>query len=198
MGKATQPKIRHLPKDFDRKAEQVLARIQPGLLPEHADKIVSINVTTGEYVVADTPRKSSRKFKERWPDEVSYQVRADGGPVARMPWAHGRGRPLECPTIHAVPPAYPRRTEMGKTTQPKIKILPKDFRRKAEQILARIQPELLPAQADKFLSINVTTGEYVAADTLRESTRAFRERWPDEVAFQVRADGGPVEKLSWV
>ena len=87
---------------------------------------------------------------------------------------------------------------MGKVTQPKVKVLPKDFDRKALHILTRIQPELLPQNAEKILSINVTTGEFILASTLRESTRLFRERWPDEVAFQIRADGGPVERLSWV
>ena len=87
MGKAVSPKIKLLPKDFDRKAEAILARIQPELLPEQADKIVSINVTSGEYVLGDTPRESTRRFKERWPDELYFQVRADGGPVMRVPWA---------------------------------------------------------------------------------------------------------------
>ena len=87
---------------------------------------------------------------------------------------------------------------MGKTAQPKIKILPKDFDKKAEAILARIQPDLLPEQAEKIVSINVTTGEYVLGDTVREATRVFRERWPDELFYQVRADGGPVGRVPWV
>ena len=86
MGKTAPPKIKLLPKDFERHAEAILARIQPELLPDRADKIVSINVTTGEYVLGDTTRESSRAFKERWPDELYYQVRADGGPVGRVPW----------------------------------------------------------------------------------------------------------------
>ena len=87
MGNSSLPKVKVFPKDFDRKAETILARIQPELLPGQADKIVSINVTTGEYVVADTPKEASRKFRARWPDELYYQVRADGGPVGRLPWA---------------------------------------------------------------------------------------------------------------
>lgn len=85
MGKVTQPKIKLLPKDFDRKAEQILARIQPELLPDHAEEILAINVTTGEYLLAETLREVSRAFKERWPDEIGFMVRADGGPVARVP-----------------------------------------------------------------------------------------------------------------
>ena len=86
MGMSPQPKIKIIPKNFDRDAEAILARIQPELLPDNADKIVSINVTTGEYVLADTLRESSRKFRARWPDEIAFQVRADGGPVGRVPW----------------------------------------------------------------------------------------------------------------
>ena len=71
---------------YDRNADAILARIQPELLPDQADKIVSINVTTGEFVLADTLRESSRKFRERWPDEIAFQVRADGGPVMSVPW----------------------------------------------------------------------------------------------------------------
>jgi len=87
MEKTAQPKIKILPRDFDKRAEAILGRIQADLLPRHAAKIVAINVTTGEYVLAETPREASRKFHERWPDEVSFQVRADGGPVGRLPWA---------------------------------------------------------------------------------------------------------------
>jgi hypothetical protein len=87
MGKTAQPKVKILPKDFDKKAEAILARIQPELLPRHAAEIVAINVTTGEFILAETAREASRKFHERWPDEISYQVRADGGPVGRLPWA---------------------------------------------------------------------------------------------------------------
>lgn len=89
MGKTVRPKIKILPKNFDRDAEAILARIQPELLPDNADKTVSINVSTGEYVMADTPREATRKFKERWPDELSYQVRADGGPVVKLSWTLG-------------------------------------------------------------------------------------------------------------
>jgi len=86
---------------------------------------------------------------------------------------------------------------MSKTTQPRIPILPRDFDRKAELILQRIQPDLLPEQAEKIVAINVTTGEYVMADHKKTATREFRQRWPEEIAYVVRADGGPVGKLSW-
>jgi hypothetical protein len=86
---------------------------------------------------------------------------------------------------------------MAKSSAPRIPILPKDFDRKAEAILARIQPELLPDRAEEIVAINVTTGEYVVAKAKKDAQRAFRERWPGEIAFLVRADGGPVAKLSW-
>jgi len=192
MARTTQPKIKILHKDFGKKAEAILARIQSELPPEKAEMIVSINVSTGEYVLADTLRESGRAFRERWPDEIAYTVRADGGPVPTSPWSHGRRG-----SFVVVPRSNAKGTKMGKA-QPKLKIFPKDFDKKAKAILARIQPELLPDKADQIVSINVTTGEYVLADTLREATRKFRERWPDELFYQVRADGGPVEKLSWV
>lgn len=87
---------------------------------------------------------------------------------------------------------------MTKQASPRIRILPKDFDRKAEAILARIQPELLPERAEEIVAINVTTGEYVVAKVKKDAQMAFRERWPDEIAYIVRADGGPVGKLSWV
>ena len=86
MGKATQPAIKILPKDFDRKAEQILSRIQGDLLPKQAQRIVQINVDTGDYVVGDTSKDATREFRKRWPHAIAYEVRADGGPVMRVPW----------------------------------------------------------------------------------------------------------------
>lgn len=193
MAKKTPPKIKLLPKDFNRKAEAILARIQPELLPAHSDKIVSINVTTGEYVLADTLREATRKFKERWPNDFFYQVRADGGPVGRLPWAC---RSANSPFSVGLARFSERRTtEMGKSTLPKIPVLPRDFDRKAEQILSRIQGDLLPEQAERIVQINVDTGDYVVGDTSKDATREFRKRWPHAIAYEVRADGGPVIKF---
>ena len=87
MNKSAKPTIPILPRDFDRKAESILARIQPELLPEHAEKIVQINVEAEDYVVGATSRDATREFRKRWPGKVAYEVRADGGPVLKF---HGK------------------------------------------------------------------------------------------------------------
>jgi hypothetical protein len=45
------------------------------------------------------------------------------------------------------------------------------------------------------VAINVETGEYVLAPTLDEVYEAFDRRWPDQLSFVVRVDGGPVAKF---
>jgi hypothetical protein len=196
MSKSPTPPIRILPKDFDRKAEAILARIQPELLPEHAEDVVAINVTTGEYVLAPTARDAGRQFRQRWPNEVAFVVRADGGGVGRLSWLvrkDGVVRSIERCDNQST--HRPKDATMKQSTTARIPIVPKDFGRKAEAILAHIQRELLPIQAEKIVAINVSTKEYTLGDSSKEAMKAFKARWPDEIAYVMRADGGPVNKF---
>jgi hypothetical protein len=74
-------------RDFDRRADQILQELQKILLPEHASEVVAINVETGEYVLAATADEASDTFHERWPDQLAFVVRVDGGPVVKF---HGK------------------------------------------------------------------------------------------------------------
>jgi hypothetical protein len=56
-------------------------------MPKHASEIVAINVETGEYVLARTLDAVYEAFQERWPEQISYVVRVDGGPVVKF---HGK------------------------------------------------------------------------------------------------------------
>jgi hypothetical protein len=75
-------------REFSRRAHQILQELQKTLLPEHASEILAINVETGEYVVAPTDDEAYEEFEKRWPDQLSYVVRVDGGPVVTF---RGRG-----------------------------------------------------------------------------------------------------------
>lgn len=74
-------------REFDRRAEQILQEIQKTLLPQHASDILAINVETGEYVLAATKDTAYEEFQKRWPDQLSFVVRVDGGPVTKF---HGK------------------------------------------------------------------------------------------------------------
>lgn len=76
---------RQLPRrEFERRAEQILREIQKTLLPDHASEIVAINVETGEYTLGRTAREAQEAFRARWPNQLAYRVRVDGGPVFKF------------------------------------------------------------------------------------------------------------------
>jgi hypothetical protein len=74
-------------REFDRRADHILHELQKTLMPKHASEIVAINVETGEYVLASTLDAVYEAFQERWPEQISYVVRVDGGPVVKF---HGK------------------------------------------------------------------------------------------------------------
>jgi hypothetical protein len=74
-------------REFDRRADQILKELQKTLLPEHASDILAINVETGEYVMAPTANEVYEEFERRWPQQLSFVVRVDGGPVTKF---HGK------------------------------------------------------------------------------------------------------------
>jgi hypothetical protein len=83
MKKLERPKL--LPRrEFERRAKQILKEIQGTLLPEHASEIVAINVETGEYTLGRTDIEAFTAFRKRWPNELAYFIRADGGPVIKF------------------------------------------------------------------------------------------------------------------
>ena len=74
-------------RDFEKRADGILAELQKTLLPEHAADVLGINVDTGEFVLAATSEEAWQAFRERWPGTLGYVVRVDGGPVVKF---HGR------------------------------------------------------------------------------------------------------------
>jgi hypothetical protein len=72
---------------------------------------------------------------------------------------------------------------------------PQTHARQARAILAELQKTLLPGHASEIVGINVDTREYVLGSTPDEVWTAFRERWPNSLAFVIRVDGGPVTKF---
>jgi hypothetical protein len=72
---------------FGQRAKEILARIQPDLLPDHAREVVAINVENGEYTLGPTTVEAGAAFRKRWPNAFPYFIRADGGPVVKF---HGK------------------------------------------------------------------------------------------------------------
>ena len=71
-------------RDFEKRADQILAELQKTLLPEHASEVIDINVDTGEYVLAADEHDAWTAFRKRWPGTLGYAVRVDGGPVVKF------------------------------------------------------------------------------------------------------------------
>ena len=71
-------------RDFEKRADQLLAELQKTLLPEHASDVIGINVDTGEYVLAHDSEEAWQAFRKRWPGTLGYVVRVDGGPVTKF------------------------------------------------------------------------------------------------------------------
>ena len=74
-------------REFERRAREILQRIQKDLLPTHASDTVAINVETGEYELGPGPLEAQTAFSKRWAGQVSYLVRGDGGPINKF---HGK------------------------------------------------------------------------------------------------------------
>ena len=71
-------------RDADRQVEQILSAIQSELMPDDAFDILAINLETGEYERGRDDLDAALKFRARWPGQMSYLVRVDGGPVAKF------------------------------------------------------------------------------------------------------------------
>jgi hypothetical protein len=71
-------------REFQQRARQILQELQKTLMPDHAPEIIAINVETGEYVLGRAMHEAITAFRARWPDQISYLVRVDGGPVTRF------------------------------------------------------------------------------------------------------------------
>jgi hypothetical protein len=83
MKKSSEPM--HLPPPgFARRAKEILQELQKSLLPEHASKIVAINVETQEYTLGRTDSEALTAFRKRWPGQLAYLIRADGGPAVKI------------------------------------------------------------------------------------------------------------------
>ena len=79
-----EPKPERMVRDPKNAIDQVLRRIQAELMPEHALKILAINMYNGEYAMADDMNKALKEFRARWPDDGVYLIRVDGGPAGRL------------------------------------------------------------------------------------------------------------------
>ena len=66
-----------------------------------------------------------------------------------------------------------------------------------EKALAKVQKELKPGDEKKVVAIALTTGEFVVADDYKTVRLLFRERFPNDGAYIVHADGSPVFRLPW-
>jgi hypothetical protein len=71
-------------RDFQQRADTILAKLQRELLPEHAADFIGINVDTGEYVLSPDLDEVWKKFRQRWPGTLAYVIRVDGGPVVKF------------------------------------------------------------------------------------------------------------------
>lgn len=68
-----------------RRGQEFLRAIQKDLLPDHASQLVAINLDDGQYVLGeDDEAKLSRVFRRRFPGQIPYIVRVDGGPVVKF------------------------------------------------------------------------------------------------------------------
>ena len=83
MKKSSEP-VQLPPRGFARRAKEILQVLQKTLLPEHATEIVAINVETGEYVLGRTVSEALTAFRTRWPNQLAYFIRAEGGPAAKF------------------------------------------------------------------------------------------------------------------
>ena len=76
-------------KEFNKRSDELLRELQKILLPEHADKVIAIDVESGGYVLGETPTEAALMFREQFPGRLMFLVRVDGGAVVKY---HNRVR----------------------------------------------------------------------------------------------------------
>jgi hypothetical protein len=188
---ATRPRPR---KEREQRAIEILRVLQPELMPEHSDDIISINTVTGEYALGKNAAESRQRYRERWPDQPAYTMRVDGRPLVRFGMGTFGDFLAETGASGVIRGRKPMIRQKPATQV--VKHRPqRERQRLAMEVLERVQPELMPEHADEIISINVETGEYTLGRDALESGERFHQRWPDELCYQVRVDGGPVARF---
>jgi len=74
---------------FRKKGAEHLRNLQGSLLPQDADKVIAIEVETGEYCLGRSSREAVDALRSRFPDRVAWVARVDGSPVLHL---HGHSR----------------------------------------------------------------------------------------------------------
>ncbi len=60
-----------------------------------------------------------------------------------------------------------------------------------EEMLKKVQDELMPEHATDIVAINTETGEFAVAESFPEACEAFNARWPTGTMYVCQVDGGP-------
>lgn len=60
-----------------------------------------------------------------------------------------------------------------------------------DDLLMKVQKELMPERAQEIVAINTETGEFTLGLTFHEACESFRARWPHGPLYVCRVDGGP-------
>jgi hypothetical protein len=97
--------------------------------------------------------------------------------------------------VFAASAVLPERIGMQRVKLKPPQLSRTEFRRRADRFLEKIQQELMPDHAKEIVAINVDTGEYVLGHSFVEATDAYDARWPHDLSFVCRIDGGPALRL---
>ena len=77
------------------------------------------------------------------------------------------------------------------------KVLPPwEAERRAKQFLPQIQQELAGTEGSRLVAVNLENGDYVLGqDDVLKVAAAFRAKFPGQLPYIARVDGGPVVKF---
>lgn len=70
-------------REFNKRSDERLQDLQRTLLPKYADKVIAIDVESGGYVLGRTRSEAFRKFSKKFPGNVAFVARVDGGAVVK-------------------------------------------------------------------------------------------------------------------
>lgn len=76
-------------------------------------------------------------------------------------------------------------------------LLPQDVEKKGQEIYEKIKAEVETKYKDKYLTIDVTSGEYFVGDTVEDALIKAKEKYPGRIFHTVKVGAQGIYSVSF-
>ena len=165
-------------------------RIRHLVEPHEHGKLLALDITTGDYVIARRLGQATDELLQRRPDAIIHSVRI-GHPTVYRFLTPGNPRNKAAPTGHGSTP-----TSSGKLpdkggfdmTTPTTDDADVEKRMALGQEIyeTRIRHLVEPGGQGKYVVLDIATGDYAIGTDVGYTTQELRTRRPDAILYTVR------------